>query len=760
MKNIFLNSIVLLFVFSGYSQQNQLWRGYFSYNSIKDISQSSTQIYAAAENAFFKRNLVTNETTTTSTIEGLSGQNISQIYHSEAFHKTFIGHTDGLIIVVNDNDGTMLNVIDILNKPSVPANKKRINHFMEHNGKIYVSTDFGICVYDLNISQFGDTYFIGPNGTNIEILQTAVHNNAIYAVANGYGLLKASLSNPNLIDYSQWLMISPGNWESIEKTGVDLVGVSFGLALYKFIADNPVFVASYSQLPVDTRYSDGYLIVTTQNFVYVYNDQLVQVLQINNIPNFSVKFTCATVIDNKIYIGTQDDGLFSTTFSNPTVFENMKPNGPDRNKLFAIQATSNSLWAVYGDYSSSYNPYPLDSYGVSKYDADKVWKTIPYSNLLNAKSIVRIALNPNNENQVFMSSNYSGVLKIENDAVVPPIFNATNSSLQKIIGQVPDDVRTNGSVFDKNGNLWVTNSLVAKGLHVLKTNGQWQGFNLPSLQSPLSASYGRMAIDKNGTKWICTNFGGLVGFNENYNNRCLSINEGVGDGNLPSPDVRAVAVDNKGKLWIGTTEGLRILPSVDSFLSENKLETNSIIILEDNLAQELLYQQFITDIVVDGANNKWIGTAGGGVFFISSDGQKTFNIFTKENSPLPSNIVTDIDINGVTGEVFIATESGMVSFRGSSTAGAENLENVIVFPNPVRPEFNGNVAISGLMNKSTVKITDIEGNLVHEAVSEGGTVLWDTKIFGKKNVASGVYMIFLSSDDGTQTKVKKVMIVR
>ncbi|MEO8516362.1 MAG: two-component regulator propeller domain-containing protein [Flavobacterium sp.] len=760
MKNIFFNSILLLLVFSGYSQQNQLWKGYFSYNAIKDISQSSTQVFAAAENAYFKRNLTTNEITTTSTVEGLSGQNISQIYHSEAFHKTLIGHTDGLVIVVNDSDGSILNVVDILNKPSVPPNKKRINHFMEFNGKVYVSTDFGICVYDLSLLEFGDTYFIGPNGSNVEIQQTTIHNNFIYAVASGYGLLKAPLSSPNLIDFNQWLMVSAANWASIEKMNTELVGVAMPGTLYKFSGDNPILVANFPQLPIDTRYNDGHLTITTQNHVYIYNDQLSQVLHVTNIPNFSVNFTCASVINNNVYIGTKENGMFTTALNNATVFENFKPNGPEKNRLFAIQASSNSIWAVYGDYDSTYNPYPLDSFGVSKFGADKVWKTIPYADLLNTKSIVRIAINPTNENQVFLSSNYSGVLKLENDVVVPPIFNATNSSLQKVAGQVPDDVRTNGSAFDKNGNLWVTNSLVNKGIHVLKTNGQWQGFNLSSLQLPLSISYGRMTIDKNGTKWICTNYEGLIGFNENYNNRSLKIKDGIGEGNLPVADVRAIAVDNKGKLWIGTTGGLRVLSNVDLFLNQNNLETNSIIILEDGLAQELLYQQFITDIVVDGANNKWIATAGAGVFFISPDGQKTYNIFTKENSPLPSNVVNDIDINNLTGEVFIATESGMVSFKGTSTAGADNLENVVVFPNPVRPEFAGNVAISGLMNKSNVKITDIEGNLVHEAISEGGTVLWDTKIFGKKNVASGVYMIFLSSDDGAQTKVKKVMIVR
>ena len=296
MKNVFLY-IILLISISGFSQDNKLWKGYFSYNAIKDISQSTTQVYAAAENAYFKKSLTSNETSTISTIEGLSGQNITQIYHSETFKKTIIGHTDGLIIIVNDLDGSMLNVVDILNKPSVPPNKKRINHFMEYNGKIYISTDFGISVYDLNLSEFGDTYFIGPGGSNIEILQTTIYNGFIYAVANRYGLMKALVTNPNLIDYNQWTNISGGSWVSVQATNTQLVAVSLSGAIFKLINDTPNFITSYTQIPVDTRHNDNHLIITSQNNIYIYNELLTEIAHITNIPSITANFTCATVIN-------------------------------------------------------------------------------------------------------------------------------------------------------------------------------------------------------------------------------------------------------------------------------------------------------------------------------------------------------------------------------------------------------------------------------------------------------------------------------
>jgi hypothetical protein len=513
---------------------------------------------------------------------------------------------------------------------------------------------------------------------------------------------------------------------------------------------------------LDTRANGTYLIITTAATVYVYNKQLSLVRQINSnqIPGYSAVFSCAASIEDVIYIGTKENGLLTTTIATASTFENITPMGPSRNNIFAFQTTSSSLWAVYGDYDVSYNPYDLDSYGISKF-SQSGWLNIPYKSVLDAKSICRITVNPNKEDEVYASSFFSGLLKIEAD--IPTIlYNQSNSGLESLKFAGPNyiDVRINGAAFDKSGDLWVTNSRVKNGLKVLKTNGQWQSFSTEKiLDASENNSFGRMVIDKKGTKWMATNRDGVVGFNES-NNTFKKITIGTDKGNLPASDVRAVAVDNRNQLWIGTIKGLRVLSNVGSFQTENQLTANPIIIVDDKLAQELLYEQFITDIAVDGANNKWIGTADSGLFMVSPNGQETKYHFTINNSPLPSNIINDIDINSVTGEVFIATAKGLVSFKGVATQASEDLTEAYVYPNPVRPEYEGTVKIAGLINKANVKITDIVGNLVFEAISEGGTIEWDTTAFGKHKVASGVYMIFISAQDGVETKVKKVMIIR
>ena len=762
MKKSVLYFLLLLFVQMGFAQSNLSWQGYFSYNEIKDVSESATTVFAASENALFSKNTTTNLIKTTNTIDGLSGQTISSVYHSATFNKTIVGYENGLIIVINEADGSILNVVDIVNK-QLPANVKKINHFMEFEGVTYVSCDFGIVQFNLTTMQFGDTYFIGDNGAEIIVNQTALFNGFIYAATNN-GIKRAAIFNENLIDFKQWATITTGNWAGITTFGTDLYAVdSFG-NVQKFSTSLNSFTG-ITQLPqraVDMRATTDYLILTTLNSIYIYNNQMVLVRQINTnqIPESNLGFTCATIIGGVVFIGTKENGFITTSLSSAATFENITPTGPSRNNIFALQATPNVLWTVYGDYSGDYNPYPLNSYGISKFSAAG-WLNIPYEKVFGAKSITRVTINPSNENEIYASSFFSGLLKIEND--VPKIlYNQTNSGLESLTFVGPNyiDIRVNGTAFDKSGNLWVTTSRIKNGLKVLKPNGQWQSYAMDAiLASPIDNNFGTIAIDKNGTKWLSTGEDGVVGFNES-NNKFKKITTGPDTGNLPISNVRVVAVDTRNQLWIGTTKGLRVLPNVSSFQSEDQMTANPIIILEDNLAQELLYEQFITDIAVDGANNKWIGTADSGLFLVSPNGQETKYHFTIDNSPLPSNVINDIDINNATGEVFIATAKGLVSFKGVSTAANDDLSNAYVYPNPVRPEYQGTIKIAGLLNKATIKITDIEGNLVHEATSEGGTMEWDTTAFGKYKVASGVYMIFISAQDGVETKIKKVMIIR
>jgi len=255
-------------------------------------------------------------------------------------------------------------------------------------------------------------------------------------------------------------------------------------------------------------------------------------------------------------------------------------------------------------------------------------------------------------------------------------------------------------------------------------------------------------------------------------------NIGTGDleGNLPGNYIASLAIDNTNRLWIGTNKGIRILFNTSDFFTNDNVSASDIIILEDGVPKELLFQQFITDIEVDGSNNKWIGTLASGIFYFSSDGQETIFHFTKDNSPLPSNNVNDVTIDQGNGRVYIATDKGLVSFDSGGSTPKEGLTEAFAYPNPVRPTFNivdEKVKIKDISENVNIKIVDIEGNLVAEAQSrtnsrykgynlevDGGTAYWNGKNLANNIVASGVYLVMLSDLDTFETKVLKLMVVR
>ena len=756
--------IYILFVtqFSLGQQSNQMWKGYFSYNEIVDVESASNEVFASTQNALFSQVIASSNLNIYNSITGLKPDVISTIHHSESFNKTFVGNKNGLILIQN-SDGSVTTKVDVIEEVPVPPNKKKINDFYEFNGRLYVATDYGISVIDVATSEFITTYFIGTAGEETEVLQTTVLNNEIYAVTRSFGIRKANINNPNLFDFSQWQTFDTNFWTGIVTFNNQLVATNTNARTYSYNGASFQEILNHNQIGLKLKTNGNELIITTQNNIYVLGQSFNIIAHITQIPDLNVKFTAATVVDEFIYIGTEKNGLFSTPITNPTVFTAMSPNGPLQNYAFRVKKGKNKLWMVHGDYSQQFNPYPLDELGISTYTTDNSWQILPYQDLLGAKSLSDIAINPSRSNEVFVTSYFSGMLKFQGEDV--ELLNNTNTGTNGLESLVVTgnpsyvDIRINSPAFDKEGNLWVTNGFVDRGIKVLRTNGQWQSFDLTGITANLATGrYNSMAIDKNSTKWIAAYNDGVVAFNENYGNKFIVINQE--NANIPTSVVNCLAIDNRNQLWIGTMAGLRVLSSVDRFITETELDVFPIIIQEGDLAQELFYQQPILDIAVDGANRKWVSIADGGVFLVSSNGQQTVYRFDKSNSPLPSNNILDIEIDGVSGEVFFVTDKGMVSFLGTSTKPSDSLGDVYVYPNPVRPNFVGTVKISGLTDKANIKITDIEGNLVYETTSSGGTIEWDTTAFGKYKVASGVYMIFVASEDGLDSTVKKVMIVR
>lgn len=765
--------LFLVFTLSGQAQNlYPQWKSYFSYADVTAVTAGDDVVFATTTNAVLVYDTKTQTTTTIGPLEGLRLQHVTALHYSEKFKKIIIGNEDGSVQIIDRKSGKISYLDDILNKQALAPSLKVINAFTEFKGALYLATNYGISVLNLNNNQFLDTYYIGSQGGYQKVAQVAILNQSIYAATATEGVKKASISNPNLVDYAQWTLFDGATWDGLVAFEGRLVGVKEASIVYEFTNAGLMERGNLSAALEHMRVQGNVLVATSEVKTLVFDAQLNQ---LGTLDRKGVRD--GAYLHDKVYLATAQDGLIRYDLVAPSHPESLSPDGPWSNRVFSMLQTDDGLWFVFGGYSRMYNPHEpeLGAYGLNRYSIEKGWEGIPYAALKQARALAQAQLNPRNKQQLWVSSFHSGLLKIDlnvdnlaTSAVT--LYDETNTgnqgleSLEPSIHGIADDyvsVRVNGVSFDLEGNAWMTNSMVAQNLKARTAQGEWRSYSFADrLQNSVFSSFGAPITDKNGTKWIPSLDDGLIGFNEKKGNKIAVLNMGTATGNLPDLDVRSLAVDQHNQLWIGTYKGLRVLSSVDRFLGNTALNTHSIVIKQDGLAEELFYQQSITKIKVDGANNKWVAIADAGVYLLSSNGQETLQHFNKDNAPLPSNTITDIEIDGRTGEVFFATERGVVSYKGEATSPTDSYEGAYIYPNPVRPEFLGTVKISGLMDQSNIKVTDVTGNLVFETTSRGGTVNWDTYSFSGRKVKSGVYLVLISSQDGSQKTVKKLMIIR
>ncbi len=772
--NLRLLYIFIFYSFWSFSQDySDKWEGYFSYNNIKGVAISEDKLLAAAENSVFEHNLLTNINLKTSTIQGLSGAQISSYYFSEIYNTSIIGYDNGLIEVITP-EGT-LSIVDIINKLSIAPNIKKINHIYELEGLIYLSCDFGITTYNLDDLEFGDTYFIGNSGEVISVRQTTIKDEYIYA-ATSQGIKRARYEAANIIDFSKWeiLNTASNDWKSIVNFNDTIYAINNSNTLfYNYDGNSFINQINISNETLDHVVSNGKMLITSAKNVSAYNPPFNIVNTISMPNDIDASFTVSVLSNDNLYVGTDTNGILNFNFSAGTIIDQILPDGPMENNIFSLATQDSNIWLVYGEYSLFGNPYPLTKKGYS-YFKNNEWTNVKYDSFvetLNTDQItdlVSISINPFNSNQYYISSFFSGLVEVIND-VPTNLFNNTNSELESLgpFLNPPNpnyiDIRVGKTNFDRNGVLWLTNNRVDNALKSYDVqNNIWNEYSFKDIiADPLNDEnlFNDIEIDQNNNKWIGSIKNGVIGVATN-NSSFTVKNITDSNGNLPSQIVNALAIDNDNNLWIGTDKGLRVLYNTNGFFTTNNTQTVPIIISENGVPQELMFGQKITDIKVDGANNKWVSTLNAGVFYFSQNGQETIYHFTTNNSPIPSNTIIEMSIDQNSGKIYFVTPKGMVSFNANATASASNFDNVVIQPNPVRPNYQGKVIIKGLVDGANIKITDISGNLVDENTVKGGTYEWDQTAFGKYKVASGVYIVMLTTEDGEESTVEKIMIVR
>ncbi|HRZ21361.1 MAG TPA: two-component regulator propeller domain-containing protein, partial [Bacteroidales bacterium] len=376
-----------------------------------------------------------------------------------------------------------------------------------------------------------------------------------------------------------------------------------------------------------------------------------------------------------------------------------------------------------------------------------------------ARDMLVVEVDPANNKTVFIGSWGNGLYELRDNGLYE-IYTDENSTLQQYTGT--GRINVGGLCFDHDHHLWISNSNAANLLCVKKNDGTWTSFNLGSVASGIDA--GEIVIDSTGQKWMLVRDHGLLVFNDNHtldetlDDRTRKLNANTGNGALPGLKILSFAVDQEGELWIGSDEGVAVIYSPGNVFTGGNYDAQRILVEQDGYIGYLLETESVTAIAIDGANRKWFGTDRAGVFLMSDDGTQEILHFNEDNSPLLSNSITSIVIND-DGEVFFGTAKGIISYKSTATPPPPANTNVYAYPNPVRENYNGVIAIKGLVKNADVKITDVSGTLIYATQAEGGQAIWDGHNFDGRRARTGVYLVFISNEDGSDTMVTKILFI-
>lgn len=747
------------------------WEDFFSYNNVNEVITNENTFYALTDNAVFTYDIATQETKKISSINGLSGEQTSTMHFNESNKRLVIGYDNGLVEILEE-DGSIIIAPDIVSFNQTGL--KSINHIYEFENKLYLSTAFAIVVYDIENLEFGDTFFIGANSSDVFINQTTIFNNEIYAATNN-GIYVADITANNLIDNTNWDLRFPGNYKKIT-TFNENIYTSSNQTISRINGSSIAPALSYSETVNDIKVSENNLIVSLNKSSIIYDSSLVNLGENNINENYDFTLNSAIINQDEIVLATKEFGLLVGTIGGESYTE-IHPEGPLSNDIFSIDSFENNLWVVYGGYDVTYTPSQKRE-GYSHYDGEN-WININFDSNNPTTDLVHITIDETAENSVFISSfgdtrqiNSSltgGLFEIENDEI-KTFYNHLNSPLEDIVSSDANRVtiRISDTTFDDEGNLWVTNLGVENRLKKLAPSGQWTNYNINELFLIERDGISEIRIDRNNSKWLGTRGNGVVVFNENGEQKRAFSSE-INKGNLPNTEIESLAVDANNNVWIGTIQGLVVYYNAGSIFEVDTYNAEPVIILQDGVAERLLGSQNIKAIEVDGANNKWFGTNSGGVINTNPSGQTTLANFDTDNSPLPSNAIIKISIDDSTGKVYFVTDKGMVAYNSNVAPFGNGLEEVYAYPNPVLKN-NDIVTIDGrngthLPENTNVKILDTAGHLVYETnvvegeQLQGGKVVWNKRNLAGKKVASGIYIVLLSTDDGTESITTKIAII-
>ena len=752
------------------------WRDHLPYKNCKHLAEGNGVIYCASDYALFYYNLEDQSLNRLTKVEGLSDINISTINFNKKYNTLIIAYIDCNIDLIINNQ--IINISDIKRKNII--GNKVINRIDFIDRYAYLSCGFGIVVLDLIKKEIKDTYYIGQNGSAINVFDIATDGTKLFAATEN-GIYFASLNNPNISDYNAWtkdtLIDKNNNQYNLiacfnNKLFFNKSGASYNTDTV-FIFDGKKKICFDSARTGSIRSINVFnnnLLITTNYRINGYDTTLKKTLLIwtynpsdPSVAGSSIDVNDAIIArDGSVWVADKNESLVKNW--DEWNYEKFTLSGPYSTNVFSMSAVDNKLWVASGSVNPSWTNL-FERNGVYSF-IDEKWSTFDYSNTSAFDTILdmlSIAIDPFNSDKVYAGSWHAGLLEFNNNSL-SKIYNTYNSPLDYSMFENVKVTNIAGLCFDNNENLWVAVSYVNNTLMVKKNDGTWQSYNIGYMTNHNAVT--NLIIDSYNQKWmVLTRGGGILVFNDNNtlddktDDQVKVLDNTSGNGGLPSKGVYCLAQDNSGQIWVGTDQGIAVFYNPENVFTGENFDAQQILVERGGFAQYLLSNEIVTAIAVDGSNKKWIGTQSAGVFLLSADGTQQLMHFTSDNSPLFSDNITSIAINGTNGEVFFGTENGIVSYKGFETDPQLKYSDVYAYPNPVRENYNGTIAIKGLEGNSDVKITDVSGALVFATKADGGQATWDGKNFKGEKVHTGVYLVFCSNLDNKESLVTKILVV-
>ena len=736
------------------------WTAYLNHSrGVQSVTKDNVY-YTITEGGMYSYDSENEEIRTFSTVEGMSSISPTTIFHAEESGLIFIGYEDGMINYFSEPG-------DFQYSTEIQRNdfytQKRINSFAAKGNRLFVATDFGLVIYNLDtqlpvtdVTQFGD------NPTRLKVTSVAIFNEMIFVLIPNVGVYSAPLDFPNLKD--------PEIWASEEftegfPTGEKVYEIGANENLLYMLSDTTIFISEGSVWapfsPLDGTWDK--LFVWEEGVGTVSGNMIKIVYLDNSTLDFNIIGPIKDIeyIDRDVFYVTT--GFRGGQFYNKGSTKSLTPQGPRTNDCVRLGTGNGELYVAPKGYDQAFGP-EQSALGVYYYTKQTNWVTLDSSGkkLNPAVSTGFARMFYDDETQtVYAGSWGSGLVTLRNGEQLE-YFNCVDGGLSIINDFCDPDNRQNtrvsGMGLDPFGNLWISLDFAQDPLMVRSAeSGEW--FSAASDKIPNNDHFIDMVVDEYGSKWILNAEQGVLVYNDNNtplnfdDDRVVTLRSGLNQGNLPSNEVFSLAIDKDGFVWVGTGQGIVFF---DPFSISQGVITDAFTPAYER--RPLLKDAIINAIAVDGGNRKWIAT-NDGVFLVAEDGDDVIHAFTTENSPLLSNSVNDVSIDDQTGEVFFATSRGLISYQGDATSGERNCNDVLVFPNPAFTDQENGITIRGTSAESTVKITTVSGLLVKELQSQGGTTIWDGRdVYGRK-VRSGVYLALIADRDGEKACIGKFTVI-